>query len=77
LNAINIYGLPNHKIRLKVGVIVMLIRNLDPTAGLGNGTRLRITKMGRYVKVIIGRKIGDKVYIPRLLLTPSYKRIPF
>jgi ATP-dependent DNA helicase PIF1 len=58
----------------------MLIRSLDPTAGLGNGTRLRITKMGRHVlegKVIIGRKIGDKVYIPRLLLTPSYKRIPF
>lgn len=39
-----------------------------------------IKKMGRYVpeeKVIIGSKIGDKVYIHRLSLTPSDTIIPF
>lgn len=29
LNTINASGLPNHKIKLKVGVHVMLLRNLD------------------------------------------------
>jgi ATP-dependent DNA helicase PIF1 len=80
LNTINESGLPRHKIRLKVGVPVMLMRNLDPTASLCNGTRLIITKMGRYVlegKVITGSNIGEKVFIPRLSLEPSDTRIPF
>jgi len=80
LNTINASGIPNHRIRLKVGVPVMLMRNLDPTIGLCNGTRLIITRMGRYVlegKVITGTNIGEKVYIPRLSLSPSDTRIPF
>jgi hypothetical protein len=80
LNTINASGVPNHKIKLKVGVPVMLLRNLDPTSGLCNGTRLIVTKMSRYVlegKVITGSNIGDTVYIPRLSLTPSDTRIPF
>ena len=80
LNTINSSGLPNHKITLKVGVPIMLLRNLDITAGLCNGTRLIVTKMGRYIlegRVISGSNIGEKVYIPRLSLTPSDTRIPF
>ncbi|KEH21515.1 PIF1-like helicase [Medicago truncatula] len=80
LNTINSSGLPNHKITLKVGVPIMLLRNLDITAGLCNGTRLMVTKMGRYViegRVISGNNVGEKVYIPRLSLTPSDTRIPF
>lgn len=79
LNTINASGIPNHKIKLKVGVPVMLLRNLDSTAGLCNATRLIITKMGRYVlegRVITGSNIGEKVYIPRLSLSPSDTRIP-
>ena len=49
LNTINAFGLPNHKIRLKVGVPVILMRNLDPTVDLCIRTRLIITKMERYV----------------------------
>ncbi|XP_058784536.1 uncharacterized protein LOC131659346 [Vicia villosa] len=80
LNTIISSGLPNHKLRLKVGVPVMLLRNIEQSLGLCNGTRLIITKMGKYVveaKVISGSNIGQKVYIPRLSLTPSDKRIPF
>jgi len=80
LNTINASGLPNHKITLKVGVPVMLLRNLDINAGLCNGTRLIITRLGRYVlegRVISGSNIGDKVYVPRLSLQPSDTRIPF
>ena len=58
----------------------MLLRNLDPTVGLCNGTRLIVTKMNRYVleaKVIKRSNVGDVVYIPRLSLSPSDTRIPF
>jgi len=80
LNTIVASGLPNHKIRLKEGVPVMLLRNLDTKNGLCNGTRLIITRMGRYVlegRVISGSNVGDKVFIPRLSLSPSDVRIPF
>ena len=80
LNTINCSGLPNHKLKLKVGVPIMLLRNVDPSVGLCNGTRLIITQMGTYIieaKVISGSNIGEKVFIPRLSLTPSDVRIPF
>jgi ATP-dependent DNA helicase PIF1 len=78
LNTINSYGIPNHKLRLKIGVHVMLLRNIDQNLGLCNGTRLVITKMGKYVlegKVIAGTNIGQKVYISRLSLPPSNKKL--
>ncbi|AES70171.1 transmembrane protein, putative [Medicago truncatula] len=43
-------------------------------------TRLIITKMGKFVlegRVISDSNIGEKVFIPRLSLTPSDNRIPF
>jgi len=58
----------------------MLLRNIDQSLGLCNGTRLIITKIGKYVlegRVISGSNIGEKVFIPRLSLTPSDNRIPF
>jgi ATP-dependent DNA helicase PIF1 len=80
LNSINASVIANHKIILKVGVPVMLMRNLDPTIGLYNGTRLIITKMGKYVlegRIITRSNIGEEFYIPRLYLTPSDTRIHF
>ncbi|XP_057761126.1 uncharacterized protein LOC130981559 [Arachis stenosperma] len=44
LNAINCSGLPPHELILKVGVPVMLLRNIDQFNGLCNGTRLQIPK---------------------------------
>ncbi|WOG98339.1 hypothetical protein DCAR_0417680 [Daucus carota subsp. sativus] len=44
LNAFNISGLPAHDLKLKVGAAVMLMRNLNQTLGLCNGTRMIVTK---------------------------------
>ncbi|XP_070005884.1 uncharacterized protein LOC107785461 [Nicotiana tabacum] len=80
LNSIKCSSIPNHSITLKVGVPVMLLRNIDQLSGLCNGTRLIITRLGNRVieaKVLSGKMAGDKVFIPRMTLTPSEARIPF
>ncbi|XP_019227612.1 PREDICTED: uncharacterized protein LOC109208909 [Nicotiana attenuata] len=45
LNSIKCSGVPNHSITLKVGVPVMLLKKIDQSSGLCNGTRLIITKL--------------------------------
>nr|XP_043612400.1 uncharacterized protein LOC122584252 [Erigeron canadensis] len=78
LNAINVGGLPKHKLTLKKDVPVMLLRNIDQTAGLCNGTRLQVVTLGDRVieaRIISGNHIGKKKFIPRMTLSPSDKRI--
>ena len=73
-------GIPNHKLKLKVGTPIMLIRNLDQTDGLCNGTRLIITKLGSNVieaEVITGSNSGNRTYIPRINMSPSESPWPF
>ncbi|XP_021971962.1 uncharacterized protein LOC110867133 [Helianthus annuus] len=80
LNALKIFGLPNHRLVLKVGVPVMLLRNIDQQKGLCHGTRLKITFLGKRVieaEVISSGNIGTRVFIPRLNMIPSDKKIPF
>ena len=40
LNALTVSGLPPHKLRLKIGCPIILLRNIDHSHGLCNGTRL-------------------------------------
>ncbi|CAH9125196.1 unnamed protein product, partial [Cuscuta epithymum] len=80
LNGIKASGVPNHQLHLKVGTPVMLMRNIDPSQGLCNGTRMVITRLGKHVleaKVLTGISAGEKVLIPRMSLTPSDLRLPF
>ena len=49
LNNLRFPCIPNHDIHLKVGSPVMLLRNLNQTEGLCNGTRLMITHLGKMV----------------------------
>ena len=80
LNNIKVSGLPNHSLRLKIGCPVMLLRNINPTEGLMNGTRLHITQLMDFMveaRILTGAKVGKITYIPRLLITPTDKRLPF
>ncbi|XP_071719028.1 ATP-dependent DNA helicase PIF1-like [Rutidosis leptorrhynchoides] len=46
INSIEVGGLPKHNLRLKIGVPVMLLRNIDQAGGLCNCTRLQIVHFG-------------------------------
>ncbi|XP_016185916.1 uncharacterized protein LOC107627602 [Arachis ipaensis] len=74
LNDVKCLGLPNHKLTLKPGVAVILLRNIDQILGLCNGTRLIVNELSSNVigvTVVTDRNIGDKVYIPRMNLITS------
>ena len=79
LHGMNFSGFPNHN-RLKVGVPIILLRNLDPSIGLCNSIRLIIERLGTkiiHAKILTGRNIGQVVTIPRVDLSPSAKDSPF
>ncbi|OWY90618.1 Helitron helicase [Phytophthora megakarya] len=52
LNTLNFSGIPPHKIVLKVGTPIIMIRNLNSDAGLCNGTRLRVSLRERSIEAI-------------------------
>jgi hypothetical protein len=49
LNSLDINGVPPHKLRLKVGAPIILLRNINHKNGLCNGTRLQVTHLARNV----------------------------
>ena len=74
LNRITLANFPLHQTILKVGIPVLLLRNLDPASGLCNGTRLLITRLGQRViegKILTGSCAGNIVFIPRIALTTN------
>ncbi|KAK4510430.1 uncharacterized protein ATC70_012169 [Mucor velutinosus] len=71
-------GLPPAVLELKVGLPVMLLRNLNPERGLCNGTRLIIQQIGQYVlKVKILGGSGAVELIPRFTLSTLPGTLPF
>jgi len=81
LNSLTASGLPLSRLALKVGCPVMLLRNLDPSRGLCNGTRMIVLRIGNRTlqcQIISGDQkfAGTIVLIPRITLEPSAENIP-
>ncbi|XP_054708558.1 uncharacterized protein LOC129218343 [Uloborus diversus] len=77
LNSLEISGIPQHKLNLKDGSLIMLLRNLDPP-NLCNGTRMSVNKLHHNrveATVLTVPAAGTDVLIPRIPITLSY--IPF
>ena len=69
LNSLKISRIPNHKLKIKVGTPIILLRNLYQADELYNGTMLIVTRLGTHVveaEIIIGPNIGHRTYIPRM-----------
>ena len=80
LNSLSFNGLPPHELKLSLGSVVVLLRNLNKSKGLCNGTRLIVTELLNHAikcKVLTGDVIGEEVLIPRIKLAPTNTKFPF
>jgi hypothetical protein len=78
----NSSSLPPSKLTLKVGCIVILLRNLNPQRGLSNGTKLVVKEIGEYVlkvAVMNGNGVDNEQieFIVRIKLTTTENGYPF
>src|SRR6202167_3833817 len=72
LNSLNASGLPLARLALKPGCPLMLLRNLDPSNGLCNGTRMILLRIKpRVLECRILGGDGKTVFIPRMSIEPS------
>jgi ATP-dependent exoDNAse (exonuclease V) alpha subunit len=80
LNTINCSGLPLAKLQVKKGCPIMILRNLNASEGLCNGSRGIVTRMGNRVLevwLLTGEQAGQKVFIPRIGIVPTDTQVPF
>jgi ATP-dependent DNA helicase PIF1 len=79
LSSIDGNNFPQHKLLLKKGVPIMLLRNLNQSGGLYNGTRLIITALGDMTleaQIRTGTHTGKIVLIPRICLPLKTIKVP-
>jgi hypothetical protein len=80
LNTITPAGMPPCHLALKVGVPVILLRNLNVALGLCNGTRLIIWHLAPRLivtQIIGGAHAGNIVNISRITTTTNRLKWPF
>ncbi|CAN0898460.1 ATP-dependent DNA helicase PIF1 [Linum grandiflorum] len=80
LNGLSFNGMPEHQLKFKPYCIVMLLRNLNPSAGLCNGTRILLTHLASHVVrgLIVGGSFdGTVAVIPRIILDKADANWPF
>lgn len=72
-------GFPHHRLVLKVGCIVMLLKNIKIYMGLCNGTRLKIIALHDDIiecEILFGKHKGKQYYISKHRFTPDTKNLP-
>lgn len=80
LNGLSINGIPEHRLELKIGCTVMLLRNLDNDHGDCNGSRYVVIAMHPntiVVRNITGKFAGEISYIPKCKLIDDSDTFPF
>ncbi|GJS07212.1 DNA helicase [Tanacetum coccineum] len=80
LNTLSFAGLPPHRLELKVGASIILLRNLNIPGGLYNGTRLIVTQLLKKVieaRIITGTRISEKVFLLCIPLINRDLQLPF
>jgi len=80
LNSLDPTGLPPYKLVLKVGMPIILLRNVDQKKGLCNGTRLIVRRLKPrciMATILTGPFATDLVFIPRVpIVTTDDKSSP-
>jgi hypothetical protein len=77
LNTITPASMPPHRLAFKVSIHVILLKNLDATSRLYNGTRLIIWRLARRLivaQIIGGTHAGN---IVNITTTANYSKWPF
>ncbi len=80
LNTLQFSDIANHKLELKMGVLILLLRNFNQSIGLCNGTKLIVKRLGQRVieaEIITGNNVDKRVFIPRIIMSPSGIDWPF
>ncbi|XP_071688800.1 uncharacterized protein [Rutidosis leptorrhynchoides] len=80
LNSQNFPSLPPHVLTLKVGVPIILLRNLNIAGDVCNGTWMITTQLlTRHIEaeIITGTKVGQKVHLPRINLIHKDNVLPY
>ena len=82
-NSLNPTGLPSHHLILKPDIPLMMLRNIDPSSGMCNGTRMTFVSVSANAQVMYCKVYDENsqtqvtVAIPRISLRPRDKEYPF
>jgi ATP-dependent DNA helicase PIF1 len=81
LHTLTLSGMPPHSLELREGGVYLLLRTLDLSQGLCNGTRLVLTRSTRYTLTFIvatqGPFLGHEALIPRIAMTSTDSGLSF
>jgi hypothetical protein len=74
LRSVNSTSLPPGELKIKIGCPLILLRNLSPSHGLCNGSRMIVLQMSErvlQVRLLGGDHDGEVAFIPRISLIPT------